>query len=515
LNDVIYHVYVRSFQDSNGDGVGDIPGIVSRLDHLAWLGVDAVWLSPVNPSPNADWGYDVADYLGVDPALGTVHDLDGLIAEARARGIDVLLDLVPNHTSDCHPWFVAARSSRDDPKRDWYVWVDAPNNWVSAFGGPAWTLDETSGQYYLHNFLPQQPDLNWWNEDVRRAFDDILRYWFGRGVAGLRIDVVAMIVKDRELRDNPPATEDDHPRYRLLGQRQVYNSERPEVHDVIRRWRAIADACDPPRTLLGETHLPLVSCLPPFYGAGDELNMTMNIPFTFTRFDAGRMRTTVEETEQLCGADNCVAWVGSNHDVSRFPTRWCGGDERKVRCVLMMLLTLRGAALLYYGDEIGMPDTDITRDDVVDPVGLRYWPAHRGRDPERTPMHWSPTPGGGFTDAGVRPWLPFGDVAAHNVDDQRADPRSVLHLCRDLIAVRRRFRDAPYASMPAPDGAWAWRRGGDACVALNLSEDPVRVQGVEGTIAIGTDASRAGERCPGALGLGPFEGAVVLDEALG
>ena len=256
---VIYQIYPRSFQDSSGDGVGDLPGIISRLDYLQWLGVDAIWLNPITVSPDADFGYDVADYCNVQPVLGDLRAVDDLIRAAGERGIKVLLDIVPNHTSDRHPWFIDARSSRTSRHRDWYVWADPkpdgsrPNNWVSAFGGPAWTLDKTTGQYYLHNFLPEQPDLNWWNPEVRDAFDAIYRFWFDRGVAGFRIDVAHGIVKDRELRDNPIATKDDPPHVRVVGQRMIYNVERPEVHDVLRHWRRLADGYTPPRVLLGET----------------------------------------------------------------------------------------------------------------------------------------------------------------------------------------------------------------------------------------------------------------------
>src|SRR2546426_2518092 len=257
---VIYQIYPRSFADSDNDGVGDLAGIVERLDHLAWLGVDAIWVCPITVSPDTDWGYDVVDYCAVQPVLGTLEDVDKLVAEAGARGIRVLLDLVPNHTSDQHPWFVDARSSRRAPHRDFYVWADPkpdgspPNNWRSSFGGPAWTSDPVTGQSYLHNFLSTQPDLNWWDEEVRDAFDRILRFWFDRGVAGFRIDVCHQIVKDAQLRDNPPAEPGDHPYVLAHGQRKVYNAERPEAHDVLRRWRAIAEEYDPPRVLLGETY---------------------------------------------------------------------------------------------------------------------------------------------------------------------------------------------------------------------------------------------------------------------
>ncbi len=413
--EVLYQIYPRSYQDSDGDGVGDLQGIASRLDHLAGLGVRAIWLSPVTVSPNADFGYDVADYYDVDPSLGTLRDLDALVAAAEARGIGVLMDLVPNHTSDRHPWFETSRSSRDNPKRDWYVWADPapvggpPNNWVSVFGGPAWTLDDVTGQYYLHNFLDEQPDLNWWNEEVRDQFDRILRYWFDAGVMGFRIDVAHMIIKDRELRDNPLVGDDDTASFmeKMRGQRQEFNSLRPEVHDVHRRWREVADSYDPPRLLVGETFVERFDDLVPFL-APDQLHLDFNIPFAHVSFDAAALRDLIGRSEEALRAITPV-WTGSNHDISRFPTRWAEGDPDRARCAAMLLLTLRGAVFLYEGDEIGMTDVDVPRAELVDPVGIRFYP-HAGRDPVRTPMQWSNEPGGGFTGADVSPWLRFGDL---------------------------------------------------------------------------------------------------------
>src|SRR5438477_3307687 len=295
---VLYQIYPRSYMDSNGDGIGDLAGVTQRLDHLQWLGVEGIWLDPITVSPNEDWGYDVADYCDVDLALGTLADADELIAEAAARNIRVVLDLVPNHTSDRHPWFVDARASRTAKHRDWYVWADPkpdgspPNNWNMAFDPrlPAWTLDEPSGQYYLNQFLPSQPDLNWWNEDVRDAFDGILRFWFDRGVAGFRIDVAHSIIKDRELRDNPRSTDDDHWWVRLRGQRSVYNACRPEVHDVLKRWRSLAETYTPARVLIGETYVFEPESLASFYGEGDELNLAFNFTLLHARFEAPALR---------------------------------------------------------------------------------------------------------------------------------------------------------------------------------------------------------------------------------
>ncbi|MDP9385549.1 MAG: alpha-amylase family glycosyl hydrolase, partial [Actinomycetota bacterium] len=401
---VLYQIYPRSFADSDGDGIGDLAGIRGRLDHLEWLGIDGIWLNPTMPSPNEDWGYDVAEYCGVHPDLGTLADLEALIADARGRGIEVLLDLVPNHTSDRHAWFVEALGGRDAPHRDFYVWADPapgggpPNNWLSAFGGCAWTLDERSGQYYLHNFLPSQPDLNWWNEEVRAAFDGVLRFWFERGVAGFRIDVAHAIVKDRELRDDPAATPDDHPKVIERGQRQVFSMNRPEVHDVLRRWRAVADAAQPPRILVGETYVLDLDQLIPYYGSGeDELNLAFNFLFVHSPLEAEPMRRIVEQIEASLPQAAWPVWTGSNHDAGRLATRWAQGDEARARAALMLLLTLRGTPFLYYGDEIAMPDGDVSEAAERDPVGRRTGDRRRNRDPCRTPMQWAPGPGAGFT----------------------------------------------------------------------------------------------------------------------
>ncbi len=375
VDGVVYQIYPRSFADSNGDGIGDLPGITARLDHLAWLGIDAIWLSPITVSPNKDWGYDVADYCDVDPALGTLDDLDELVAEATRRNIRIVLDLVPNHSSDQHPWFVDARSSRESKYRDWYVWADGdppgradgafPNNWVSAFGGPAWSFDELTSQWYLHHFVPEQPDLNWWNDDLVQEFDRILRFWFDRGIAGFRIDVCHMIVKDRHLRDNPPVDFwTDH-------ESERFDAERPELHDVLRRWRRIAEEYDPPRLLLGETYIAGADRLARFYGAGDELNLAFNFPFFKAPFHAQPLAGFVADTEAALPAGAWPVWTGSNHDHSRFPTRWAQNDPRRIRLGLLLLLTLRGTAVLYYGDEIGMPDTP----DHVDPAPRPRRPA--------------------------------------------------------------------------------------------------------------------------------------------
>ena len=515
---VVYQVYVRSFADSNADGIGDLRGVVGKLDHLAWLGVDAIWLSPIHPSPNDDWGYDVADYYGVHAELGTPDDVDELITEAGRRGIRVVLDLVPNHTSDRHAWFVDAQSARAGAHRDWYVWADGrgdgvpPNNWVSSFGGPAWTYDEASAQWYLHHFLASQPDLNWWNPAVRDGFDAILRHWFDRGVAGFRIDVCHMIVKDRELRDNPPATDDDPAFLRLLGQRLTFDSGLPELHEVLRRWRRIADEHTPPRMLLGETYVFDLDELASYYGAGDELSLAFNMPFLFSAFDAEALRAVIADTAARLRADHWPVWTMSNHDVSRFATRWCGGDVRKVRCALVLLLGLRGTPVLYYGDEIGMEDTPVPFEELRDPVGKRFWPAAAGRDPERTPMPWDASPSAGFTAPGATAWLRIGEHERRNVAVQRDDPSSVLRLCRELIALRRDHEDLRRGDselIAAPPGVLAWRRGKRFTIALNLSEAVVTLSPLHGRLRIGTDRARDGTQVAGNLSLRPWEGVVI------
>jgi alpha-glucosidase len=515
---VLYQIYPRSFRDSNGDGIGDLPGIIDRLDYLQWLGVGGLWLSPVTVSPNADWGYDVADYLAVDPDFGTSDDLDRLIVQARRRGIRVLLDLVPSHTSEQHPWFVNGRSGRQAEYRDYYVWADpgadgsAPNNWVSSFGGPAWTLDEQTGQYYLHNHLSQQPDLNWWNEEVRQAFDQIITFWLDRGVAGFRIDVCNGMVKDAQLRDNPPAEESDPFDVRIFGQRPVYNSNRPETHDVIRRWRRITDAY-PDGLLLGETPVPEIDTLAQYYGTGhDELHLAFNFPFIDAPLEATSMRDIVQATETALPAGSWPAWTGSNHDMSRFATRWADGDPARARVALFVLLCLRGTPVLYQGDEIGLCDVPVPRESLRDPLGTAYWPIYAGRDPMRTPMPWRPVPGGGFTDTEVEPWLPLGDPAVCNVEDQRADPGSMLTLTRDLIALRSGcpdLVDGVYAARDSSPGSWAWARGEGIVVMVNLAEAEGVLEDVHGTVRIGSNRRLDGQPVHGRLQLGGWEAVVV------
>ncbi|MGI8708013.1 MAG: alpha-amylase family glycosyl hydrolase [Actinomycetota bacterium] len=519
---VLYQIYPRSFADSNGDGVGDLRGIIGKLDHLAWLGVSGIWLSPVMRSPNKDWGYDVADYKSIDPELGTLEDAEELIEEAGRHGIRILFDLVPNHTSDQHDWFRDAVSGREARFRDWYVWADpkddgsAPNNWISVFGGEsAWELDVTSGQYYLHNFLQHQPDLNWWNGEVRDEFDDILRFWFDRGVAGFRIDVAHAIVKDSELRDNTPTTDQDLEFYRNIGQLPEYNMNRPETHDVLRRWRKLADTYDPQRILVGETYVHDLDRLVEFYGQDDELNLAFNFPFIHANFESKALRATAEKTMGMIPPASWPVWTGSNHDVGRFARRWCEGDDAKIRCVLMVLLMMRGTPFLYYGDEIGMDEPEIAYEDLKDPVGLRFWPVGKGRDSCRTPMQWTAEQGAGFTEASVETWLPLGDYRRTNVTAQKEDPTSVLRLTRDLIALRREAQEltrGSYDPVDAPDGLWAWARGGRWRILVNLSDNDAVVDAPPGRVVLHTTREWDDRPTNGSLELGAWQG-IVIDGA--
>jgi alpha-glucosidase len=438
---VIYQIYPRSYADANGDGNGDLPGITARLDHLAWLGVDAVWLSPTFPSPNVDWGYDVADYTAVHPDFGTLADLDLLITEAAQRGIRILLDLVPNHTSNRHRWFA------EHP--DYYVWRDEiPNRWTSVFsGGPAWRFDETRRQYYLHQFAVEQPDLDWWNPAVHDEFERILRFWFERGVGGFRIDVAHSVVKDKDLRD-PQAR---------------YSRNQPEVHAIYRRWQEIAQEYDPKPILMGETYVDLRDMVT-YYGSGiDELDLAQNFDFLRAPFVAERLRAIVEETERRLPPGAVPCYFCSNHDHSRLASRWAGGDERKARAALFVLLTLRGTPILFQGDELALEDGVVPPEritDVADPP----------RDAERTPMPWTAA-----GDEWQDPWLPLGDTT-RNVEDQRADPASTLSYVRDLIGQRKAFADASYRSLESPPGVWAYERGDVTCV-VNMTGGGARYAG--------------------------------------
>ena len=492
---VVYQVYPRSFQDTDGDGVGDLPGIIDRLDHLAWLGVDAVWLSPIFRSPMRDFGYDVADYLDIDPLFGTLADADRLIAEAHSRGLRVLLDFVPNHTSSDHAWFVDARSSRDAEHRDWYVWRDPapgggpPNDLESEFGGPAWTFDEATGQYWYHSFLPEQPELDWRNPAVREAMLDVMRTWFGRGIDGFRIDVVHLIGKDPAFADHPPA--------RAKWPHVVLN-DHESTHALLRRLRKVIDSYPGERVTVGEIVLS-TRRVATYYGQGDELHLAFNFPPLRAEWDAERWRACIDRTyEQLDPIDAWPTWVLGNHDVPRLRTRY--GTDSRARAAAVLLLTLRGTPFVYAGDELGLEDATVTGPDVLDPGG---------RDGCRAPIPWEPDGRHGWT--GATPWLPFApDASGKSVARQREDPASMLGLHRDLLALRRgsdALQSGSFAWLDSPEGVLAYQRAADGdhrVVCVSFVPEPRAVE-QRGTIEVSSVPGRAGR---------PFDGELLADEAV-
>ncbi len=508
---VFYQIYPRSFQDSDGDGVGDLRGIIERLDHLNdgtphSLGIDAVWLSPFYRSPMADFGYDVADHCDVDPTFGSLADFDELLGQAHERGIRVIVDLVPNHTSDQHPWFRQSRSSRDDPKRDWYVWADArpdgspPNAWRSVFQrvGPAWTWDEATRQYYFHLFLPQQPDLDWWNPAVRDAMDGVMRFWLDRGVDGFRVDVAAALLHDRQLREQPPS--------RRAHRRWPRPWGLPEVHEIHRHWRRLLDAYGD-RMAVGEVTNDPAKGLVRYYGAGDELHLSFYFHFMLQPWSATGFRRAVGDLERLLPPGTWPNYTLSNHDRPRAASRY--GLER-APLAAMMLLTLRGTPFLYYGEEIGMTDVPIPPERVIDVDG---------RDPERTPMQWESGPGAGLTTA--QPWLPIAPDADHvNVAAQASDTASMFSLYRRLIWYRKRsaaLRRGLYRPLRTRGSLYAFlREEGDEhlLVALNFGVDAVdlatRRLPDRGVLDVSTDSARpTGPVSLRPLTLAPNEGVVV------
>jgi alpha-glucosidase len=501
---VFYEIYPRSFQDTNGDGVGDLNGITSRLDYLAELGVDALWITPFYPSPQVDFGYDVSDYEAIDPQFGTLADFDRLVAEAHRRGIRIVTDLVLNHTSDRHPYFLDSRSSRRSPRRDWYVWRDPrpgggpPNNWDSGFGPTAWTLDERTGQHYYHYFYPEQPDLNWRNPRVEEAMFRSVRFWLDRGVDGFRLDAINWLFEDPQLRDNP-VLPDLRPRSATEHEQELkYNRDLPETHDVLRRLRALADRYRGERVLIGEVWVPDMEALTRYYGpSGDELQLPFNFFFTQVQaLRAAAFRREVEKAERFLQG-RPTTWVLSNHDLVRAYDRYARPRQQDAIAKLLaaMLLTLRGSPFLYYGEEIGMVTTEPrTLAEVRDPVGRRYWPDYKGRDGARTPMQWDGGRQAGFT-TGV-PWLALPASAATRNVAAEAGPSSILDFYKRAIRLRRTspaLRRGAYASLGTDPQVFAYRRSAASqtmVVALNMSARPARAPG----------------RCPGRVVLSNIDG---------
>ena len=537
---VLYQIYPRSFQDSNGDGIGDLPGIISRLPYLRGLGVDAIWLSPIFPSPMADFGYDISDYVGVDPLFGTMadfgydisdytgvdpifgtlDDFDRLVRSAHASNIKVLLDLVPNHTSDQHPWFIESRSSRENPKRDWYLWREpradgsAPNNWMSEFGGGAWKYDSHTEQYYYHAFLAEQPDLNWRNPAVRQAIYDVMRFWLRRGVDGFRVDVIWHLIKDAQLRDNPsnPNFHPGRPPHQAL--LPLYSTDRPEVLDVIAEMRRVVDEFDH-RVLIGEIYLP-IERLVAYYGkdlAGAHL------PFNFTLLSAPwharDLATLIDSYERALPAGAWPNWVLGNHDRPRIASRI---GRAQARVAAMLLLTLRGTPTMYYGDEIGMQQVAIAPDQVRDPFEKNVPGIGVGRDGCRTPMQWDATAHAGFTNG--TPWLPAAENYLHeNAANLAADAHSILNLYRALVDMRKHAPElvfGDYVAVAATGDLLIYKRTYAAnalLVILNLGSDPCSIEptatGYNGEILLSTNLDRAGEVLSNRLDLRSDEGLII------
>jgi alpha-glucosidase len=515
---IVYQIYPRSFMDSNGDGVGDLSGITQRLDYLRWLGVDAIWLSPIYPSPMADFGYDVSDFIGIDPLFGTLADFDGLVAAAHTRGLKVILDYIPNHSSERHPWFLDSRSSRGSPKRDWYIWREPgpngepPNNWLSNFGGSAWSLDTATRQYYYHAYLPEQPDLNWRNSEVQAAMLEAMRFWLERGVDGFRIDALRQLIKDDRWRDNPPNLDwrlDQGPYQSLL---PVYTTDRPELMTMVESMRRLVDAYDD-RVLIGELYLP-IERLVVYYGTkGSGIHLPFNFHLISTPWKARAVARLIEQYEAALPADGWPNWVLGNHDQHRLASRI---GPAQARVAAMLLLTLRGTPTLYYGDEIGMQDVPIAPERVRDPWERNVPGLGLGRDPERTPMQWNDSGQAGFSQG--EPWLPIADTYdCINVARQSPAPRSLLTLYRRLIDLRRNvpaLAVAPYQGIPSDGNLLAYLRDGGGLrllVGLNLGGAPVTlpVPGGTGRVLLSTQLDRENESAAGTLSLRGDEGLIV------
>ncbi|MBP7053972.1 MAG: DUF3459 domain-containing protein [Phycisphaerae bacterium] len=520
---VVYQIYPLSFMDSNRDGYGDLAGISSKLDYLRWLGVDAIWISPIYPSPLADWGYDVSDYTGIHPLCGTMADFDALLASCHERGMKLILDFVPNHTSDQHPWFVESRSSRDNPKRDWYLWKDPgrdggpPNNWLSVFGGPAWTRDEATGQYYLHSFLKEQPDLNWRNPEVQAAMLDVMHFWLDKGVDGFRVDALWHVIKDSQYRDNPldpDYVEGEMPSYAKL--LPAYSGGQPELHEIVGLMRHAVDQYKD-RVLIGEMYLP-VEELMGYYGRQRDagLHLPYNFQLIVLPWRAVEIFAGVNRYEASLPAFAWPNWVLGNHDKPRIATR-VGVEQARIAA--MLLLTLRGTPTIYAGDEIGMQDVPVPPERQRDPAGKLLGSDKFGRDPQRTPMQWTAEPGAGFTTG--EPWLPVGgDAGRVNVEREREEKDSMLAFYRRLIELRRRepaLQIGSYVPAGQKGNLFAFvRELGDACflIAANLGAMRARVAvprhlDVTGEVVLGTDPKRVGGSIGEYINLGPNEGLIA------
>lgn len=519
--EIIYQVYPRSFQDSNEDGIGDLSGILHRLDYLKWLGVRAVWISPFYPSPMADFGYDISDYTGVDSIFGSMADFDELIKAIHKRDMKLILDFVPNHTSNKHPWFEESRSSKDSPKRDWYIWEDAdesgkpPNNWRSVFGGSGWEWDEKTEQFYYHAFLKEQPDLNWRNPEVQEAMFDVMRFWLDKGVDGFRVDVMWHMIKDKKLRDNPqnPNYQEHMSDYDQL--LHTYSTDQPEVHEIVNKMRDVLDEYKE-RMMIGEIYLP-IDRLVSYYGVD---NKGAHLPFNFlllsTEWNAKKIASAIDEYEGALPSGGWPNWVLGNHDQTRIVSR-VGMAQAKVAA--MLLLSLRGTPTIYYGDEIGMRSVAIPLEQVQDPQGLNMPDKNLSRDPSRTPMQWDDSENSGFSS--VKPWLPIDTTYKRvNVKAQQEDTYSYLKLYKKLIDFRQEepsLMIGDYIPVYSDNQLLVFIRELEGhhkfLIVLNLSHRPAyfkpKEMQVKGVVEVATLPELEGNEVEGNINLSGDEGVIV------
>lgn len=519
--EIVYQIYPRSFQDSNGDGIGDLNGIIDRLDYIHSTGVNAIWISPIYPSPMADFGYDISDYTGIHPLFGDMKVFDKLIAEIHKRKMKLILDLVPNHCSDQHPWFLESLSSRDNPKRDWFIWKDplpdgsVPNNWLAVFGGSAWEWDESTNQYYYHAFLREQPDLNWRNPEVREAMLNVMRFWLDKGVDGFRVDVMWHLIKDEMLRNNPPNP--DYKEHMATVDQLIpsYSTDQPETHEVVKLMRKVMDEYDD-RVLIGELYLETHKLVKYYGETNDEAHLPFNFLLINKPWKPSVIAAIVDEYEGALPEGAWPNWVLGNHDNARIATRI---GPAQARVAAMLLLTLRGTPTVYYGDEIGMTNVDIPKEEIQDPQGLNMPDKNLSRDPARTPMQWDGSANSGFSKA--KPWLRVADNFQEvNVERELRDENSTLNFFKRLIALRQSepaLQVGDYAPVFNDENILAYSRKAEDkqfVVILNMTGMPSKFtmphEQIKGTIALCTDVAREGQDFNTSIEMNANEGMVIV-----
>ena len=520
---IIYEVYIRSFKDSNGDGIGDIKGVLQKLDYIKWLGVNTIWITPFYPSPMKDLGYDVSDYTGTDPVFGTMEDVDELISQVHKRNMKLVIDLVPNHTSDQHAWFKESRSSKDNSKRNWYLWKDAkpdgspPNNWLSVLGGSAWEWDEQTGQYYYHAFLKEQPDLNLRNKETMDAILNVMRFWLDKGVDGFRVDVMWHLIKDELWRNNPanPDYKEEQPEADKL--MQIYSCDQPEVHGIIKKMRGITDEYNE-KVIIGELYLTIENVVN-YYGEDcDGAHLPSNFELIFLiPWEADRIGIAIDKYEAALPEKCWPNWVLGNHDKERLASR-IGNEQAKIAA--MLLLTLRGTPTIYYGDEIGLMQSDIPKEEMQDPQGLLNPGKNLSRDPQRSPMQWDNTAYAGFSDK--KPWLRLNnDADKNNVEQQKKDPNSLLNFYKQLIDFRNEnevLKTGDYFPVGSNKSILAYKRKKDGqpaiLVVLNFTNEEKDchsiIDGYKGEIIISTNPAMKNKSLNEKTKLSANEGLVAI-----